>query len=422
MLPLYLAFEGNVESFRRDIPFLESVLGANDLQAAHQYAYGLGEVPLLTRSTAFLRRLVDDAFDLAEREGVPLMLHLDPEYGFFADTEKDPRDAPARKYWNEPRMREWLEFPAGGTLPARIPRPWFNWGSWVSPAPALPAFGSPEFLSFARAQLRDGVALPIARRLRRLRRAHREALFAGINVGWETHFLDNRGVDAGRPPEAVWPVEARGVRMRPWEVGGSTGYASLHWRGWDAARLAAEARRRGSTPGATFDALRFGIVHDYMGALARTCVRAGLSRARIYTHIVAIASAHPEAIGGAVPPTWVAVNPDSVPGFTMDPRGAAVYDLPTLQAQIRAADPKQGGFAAIESYLANERDERSFADSLRETFDHGGAIKVLFGPFGEGTPFALDPEPRGATLAILRWLGRRAPSSAGASPAPPGRP
>ena len=405
MLPLYLAFEGNVESFRQDIPFLKGVLGPDDGRAPHQYAYGVGEVPLLTRSTAFLRRIVDDAFDLAEREGVPIMFHLDPMYGFFADTEKRPEDAPARKYWNEPRMREWLAFPAGKTLPDRIPRPWFNWGSWVSPAPALPAFGSPEFRRFAEAQLRDGVARPIARRLARLRRTNRGLLFAGINVGWETHFLDDRGgVDPKNPPEAVWPVEARGVRMQPWEVGGDTGYASLYWQGWSAARLVDEAARRKTTPAALFDSLRFGIVHDYMGDLARACVRAGLARERIYTHVVAIASAHPEAVGDSNPPTWVAVNPYSVPGFTMDNRGAAVYSLPVLQSKIRAADPSQAHFGAIESYLANYRDEASFTKSLRETFDHGGTIKVLFGTFQKDTPFALDPKPEGATLAILKWL------------------
>lgn len=404
MIPLYLAFEGNVESFRVDIPFLKSVLGPDDGRAPHQYAYSLGEVPLLTRSTAYLGRLVDDAFDVAEREGVPLMFHLDPLYGFFADTETRPEDAPAKKYWNEPRMREWLAFPTGTALPARIPRPWFNWGSWVSPAPALPAFGSPDFLRFAEAQMRDGIARPIARRLGRLRRAHRESLFAGINVGWETHFLDNRGIDKENPPEAVWPVEARGKRMQPWEVGGETGYASLYWQGWSAQRIADEALRRKTTPTALFDALRFAIVHDYLAALAHESVVAGLPREQIYTHIVAIASAHPEVTGNSNPPTWVAVNSDSVPGFTMDNRGAAVYDLPALQCQIRAADPKQGSFAAIETYLVNDRDETSFTASLHETFDHGGRIKVLFGPFGKGTPFALDPKPGGATLAILKWL------------------
>ena len=133
--PLYLAFEGNIESYHGDIPFLKSVLGPDDGNSRHQYAYSVGEMPLLTRSIAFLKHAVDDSFDIAEKEIVPIMFHLDPMYGFFADTEKRPEDAPAKKYWNEPEMREWLSFPTGDKLPTQIPRPWFNWGSWVSPSP-----------------------------------------------------------------------------------------------------------------------------------------------------------------------------------------------------------------------------------------------------------------------------------------------
>ncbi len=373
----------------------------------HQYAYGLGEVPLLTRSTKFLSQLVNDAFDLAEKDNVPIYFHLDPMYGFMANTETRAEDAPAKKYWEVPEMREWLEFPDRGKLPTRIPRPWFNWGSWVSPAPALPAFGSPMFLKFAETQLRDGLADPIARRLAQLRRNHREYLFAGVNVGWETHFLDNRGVDAKNPPEAVWPVEARGVRMQPWEVNGQTGYASLHWMGWSKRRISETALQSNKTPGAIFDSLCFKAVHDYMESLAKTLVRAGLSPQQIFTHIVAISTVHPEATSTFLQPSWVAVNQYSMPGFTMDNRGAAVYNLPVLKSQIAAAQPGQQHFATIESYLANYRDEASFRDNLRETFNNGGVIKVLFGPFGKGTPFELDPKPTGATRAILDWLSGR---------------
>ncbi len=404
MFPLYLAFEGSVEDYRRDIPYLKMILGPDDGKAPHQYAYGIGTVPLLTRSTKYLARVVNDAFDVAEAENVPILFHLDPMYGFLANTEKHPEDAPATKYWEIPEMREWLNFPDGNRLPTQIPRPWFNWGSWVSPAPALPAFGSTTFLKFAETQLRLGLANPIGQRLARLRRLHREYLFAGVSVGWETHFLDNRGIDPKNPPEAVWLVESRGVRMQPWEVNGQTGYASLYWMGWNADKLAREASRQSATPANVFDSLCFKAVHDYMEGLAGTLVKAGLSPSQIFTHIVAISTVHPEATNTFIQPTWVAVNPYSVPGFTMDNRGAAVYNLAVLKSQIAAADPNQPHFAAIESYLANYRDEASCSASLHEAFDNGAVIKVLFGPFGKGTPFELDPKPRGATLAILKWL------------------
>ena len=255
--------------------------------------------------------------------------------------------------------------------------------------------------------MRQGIAIPIANHLRKLRKEHREYLFAGINVGWETHFLDNRGIDPKNLPEAVWPLEARGVKMQLWEVGGQTGFASLYWSGWNAAKITREASRLKIGADAVFKNLLYRAVHDYMQGLAREAVASGIARKQIFSHIVAISSVHPEQTSTFFEPIWVAVNPYSVPGFTMDNRGAAVYNLPVLKQQITAADAKQQGFAAIESYLANYRDESSFAESLNETFDNGGVIKVLFGPFGKGTPFALDPKPEGATLAILKWLGAR---------------
>jgi hypothetical protein len=141
-----------------------------------------------------------------------------------------------------------------------------------------------------------------------------------------------------------------------------------------------------------------------MEMLARTLVKAGLTPRQVFTHIVAISTVHPEATNNFFEPAWVAVNPYSVPGFTMDNRGAAVYNLAVLKSQIAAAQPGQQQFGAIESYLANYRDEASFKANLRETFDNGGVIKVLFGPFGKGTPYELDPQQNGATRAILDWL------------------
>jgi hypothetical protein len=400
----YLVFEGDSQEFPSQLTWLKSVLGPEDGSTRRLYALGIGTVPLLTRSTQFLSKEIDAAFDLAEHESVPVYFHLDPMYGFLADTESRPEDAPATKYWKNPKMREWLEFPTGGQLPTRIPRPWFNWGSWVSPAPALPAFGSPDFIHFARLQMREGIANPICRRLSRLRHIHKEWLFAGINVGWETHFLDNRGIDGNHLPEAVWPLKQRGARMQTWEVGGQTGFASLYWSGWTQERLYREAIRRGVALPVLRDSLFFGIVHDYMQSLAQSGVLAGLRPAQIFTHIVAISTAHPELTDTFRQPTWVAVNRYSTPGFTMDNRGAAVYNLTVLKSQILAADPSQHSFGAIESYLSNTRDEASCRDSLHETFDNGGAIKVLFGAFQKGTPFALDPNPEGATRAILDWL------------------
>ena len=88
----------------------------------------------------------------------------------------------------------------------------------------------------------------------------------------------------------------------------------------------------------------------------------------------------------------------------MDARGAAVYNLSALRQQIRGADPTQEHFAAIESYLAHDRQDKQLRDTLQEIYGNGGVMKVLFGVFGKGTPFELRPSPDPATLVIADWL------------------
>ena len=403
----YLEFEGDAQGQQAGVTTLKQVFGPIRRHAPHLYAYGIGELPLLTRSVASLRALVNQAFDIAEREDVPVEFHLDPQYGFGADTEASAHDAPRIKYWNDPQMREWSEFPVNGRLPTRIPRIWFNWGAWESPAPAFPAFGSPKFLQFAAAQVRDGIARPIAQRLRRLERVGRGYLFAGINVGWETSIPVNRGIDPAALPTSadLPPPPLPKVTMRPWEVGVQLGYASLSWQGWTEPKLQAEAKRRGVTRDALFNDLCYHVIHDYTQTLAKACHDQGLARDHLFTHQVPMATVNPGGESTTMPPIWVAVNPYATPGFTMDNRGAAVYDLAALKRQIEAADPSEDNFAVSESYLSDYRDGPTLTALLSEQFGSGGVIKCLYGVFPAGRqPFGLDPKPENDTLAIIHWL------------------
>ena len=308
------------------------------------------------------------------------------------------------KYWRDPDMREWAEFPADGRYPARIPRQWFNWGAWNSPAPAVPCLGSPKFLRFVRYQVGAGVARPLAARVSKLDREGRGYLFAGVNIGWETCIPINVGVDPNALPAAVWPVESRGVTMQPWEAGAHLGYAALYWRGWSQAKLEAEAKRRGTDTQAVFNDVCWHVLHDYNAALAKLFADQGLSRDRIDTHQVAVATVKPGIISTITPPIWVAVNPYSTPGFTLDNKGGAVYDLAEFKRQIKAADPTQTHFAASESYLRDYHDEAAFTGILTEQFGGGCLVKWLYSAYPTGGTFGLDPKPEGETLAILHWL------------------
>ena len=327
--------------------------------AARMVAFSPEPLPVLTRSVAFLKKSVNDAFDVAERENVPVAFHLDPLYAWGADLEKSPADAPAVKYWRDPDMREWAEFPGHGRYPANIPRLWFNWGAWNSPAPAVPCLGSPPFLRFVRSQVVAGIAGPMAARVRKLDREGRGYLFAGVNVGWETSIPINVGVDPKRLPAAVWPAEARNVTMQPWEAGAHLGYAALYWHGWDEARLRGGGEEaRGRPAGRVRRHVCWHVLHDYNAMLAKCFRDRGIPRDRIETHEVAVGTVKPGILSTITPPIWVAVNAYSTPGFTLDNQGGAVYDLAEIKRQIRASDPSQVSFAASESYLRSYHDER----------------------------------------------------------------
>ena len=107
---------------------------------------------------------------------------------------------------------------------------------------------------------------------------------------------------------------------------------------------------------------------DYNAALAKCFHDQGLPRDHVYTHQVAVGTAKPGIMSTITPPIWVAVNPYSTPGFTLDNKGGAVYDLAEVKRQIKAADPSQDHFAASESYLRDYHDEKAFSDVLAEQF------------------------------------------------------
>jgi hypothetical protein len=135
--------------------------------------------------------------------------------------------------------------------------------------------------------------------------------------------------------------------------------------------------------------------------LARVCVENGIPKDHVFTHIVPMASIDPSLIRPSTPPIWTAVNSYSIPGFTMDNRGAAIYNLTALKSQIIAADPLQNHFAVSESYFFNYKDEESMRDNLAEAFNNGGLMKSIYGAL----PFSNDdPQPIGAIKAVREWL------------------
>ncbi|WP_237228489.1 hypothetical protein [Rubinisphaera sp. JC750] len=403
---------GNVEeNFRA----LAKRFGPMPAESDRMLAYGVQQLRILSRSTEVVRRDVEQSLDLAEQTGIPVFLHIDSCYGWGADGEQRPEEAPAIKFWQHPKMREWARFPVDDQLPEYIPRWWFNWGPWCSPAPAVPAFGSPAFIEFATSQLDQGVLVPLAARLKKWRSENRSHLFAGINVAWEAHFPDygepgfRHLVEQTNGPVRAWaPRSVRGLKMDDDLVGKQLGYASLHWRGWNEKRLREAAVRDGVSRETKFRQICYRSLHDYMEALARACHDRGISADRVYTHIVALATVQQPST--TRPPIWTAVNRYSTPGFTLDNRGAARFDLDKLRDQIQQANgTDRARFGVVETYfrLGDRiyfRDTATCRRELETMFEAGTNLQVFYGCF----PLSAGRVPDAVYAALEEWRNKAA--------------
>lgn len=396
----------------KNIKELCAKLGPINPDSTRMYGYGVQQIRMLSRSAASVAAELNRVLDMTEQAGVPVFLHIDPFYAWGADGEKTPEEAPRLKFWNEPNMREWGEFPKDGQLPAYIPRLWFNWGPWCSPVSAVPALGSPAFVEFAREQLAQGVLEPLKKRLEKWKAEGKSYLFAGINIGWEIHFpiyKSKRMMDVKNPIVAEHPTSVRGLKMDPQIAGMQLGYASLHWMGWDEARLQAAAAKEGVSRDEKFNALCYQAIHGYMAALSKECADYGLTSDKVYTHIVALSTVeNPDTF---MPPIWTSVNEWATPGFTMDNKGAARYDLKRLRADIAiATGGKPVEFGVIETYFnLNEKtyvtSGQQYLTELNELFDNGARIFVVYAAF----PFKGGRAPEPAFDGIRLWMQKGAP-------------
>jgi hypothetical protein len=406
----YMVFEGGGPdqgpgpNMKNNMTALLDKFGPVDPSSSRMIGYGVQQIRILSRSTAAVAERVNEALDAAERTGIPVWLHIDPIYGWGAETEASASDAPAVKFWKHPEMREWREFPGiDDKLPGHIPRLWFCWGPWCS-LPAFPAIGSPAFVEFARTQLRDGVLVPLAARLDQWNAEGREYLFAGINVGWEDHIPQYPADWASRGPiRAEYPETVAGLAIDENLFGAQLGYASLYWRGWDEKRLVDTAAEKGISRDQLFLQLGYECIHDYMQVLAKECSHYGVGPDKVYTHIVALATVGEP--NSSWPPIWTAVNPYSTPGFTMDNKGAAKYDIEVLKQLLAEAPGSRGtGFGAVETYhqLGADNyvtDEASFREELDGLFGNGARVKVVY------AAFPITPQSPEASFSVIRqWL------------------
>jgi len=335
----YLVFDLNLQPVSQadsDVAIIKSILSPQNRNSERIYAFAFPIIPL-NMSVSEMQDVINTCFDVAEKYEVPVFFPCDYMYGILAS------DGGASPKWHEePSMCEWTDFPAEGETYGPIPRQWFNWGDWLSTL-AIPCFESPAFKPFIINQYQQGIVNSINIRLEQLRAEDKEYLFAGFSVGWETHVPDQRpAYNNGTPPGS-----------EPWELN-ITGYAALHYLGWDDDSLTAEAASRGISKSKLIRDLLHQVSQDYMEMFAKIGWESGIEKDKMFTHIVPMESVSygENYYTTNVPPIWVSVNDYSIPGFTMNPYSAATYNMSNLKAMIAAADPTQNKIASCESYFS----------------------------------------------------------------------
>jgi len=384
---------------------LHEFFGANDPKSNRLIGFSRMSIMLFKHSIQEKRDIVNMVFDIAEEFDMPVYLHLDMLHN---PPVSDKLDGPAKKFYDDPMMCEWVAFPKEGELHGPVPRFWNNWGAWFS-APAFPAFGSPKLQEYVKEQLQKGVLDPMMERIERLKAQNKEYLFAGICIGWETAIYN---LTPGEHAVIVNPDETPvdkfsnpNITMERWEMA-QPGYNSLHHLGYNQQRLDKEAREKSMTSKELFIELCHQVGHDFTQMLAKEVFERGVSRRKIFSHTVAISTVE-DGVSTHRPPVWAAVNPYCTPGFTMDKFGEAVYDLAKVKQQILKADPTQKNLAVAETYFRREKTEADYTGFFDDMFGSGATLIHILawhsGKANPDSPFYTPAVMEGPQLSVVKW-------------------
>jgi hypothetical protein len=391
----YLVFQlTNIprEEFPARVNELAKTYGPSRPAEGRMLAFGPTSILTLKWSVEEMRDRVNEAFDLAEAHDVAVYFQVDDMH-FLPDEIID-----------DPAMHEWLAFPEPGEDHGPRAPYWFNWGMWMR-FPACPNYASPSFRAFAMDRFQRGFLEPVVERVNRLDAAGKGHLFAGAAVGWETHVPDytpgamGYNIDPANPPADTRTDPP--VVMTPEEMG-PVGYAALHTLGWDQEKLDREAAARGVEPRALFTELLHEVIADYTVLWCKTALDAGIPREKIFTHIIPLDTVTPTT-SSFCPPVRAAVNPHSVPGFTLNSQ-TAPFDLDVLKQKIREADPEQDQFMCAETYFLGYNTFDLFAGLLRDMYGNGATHIVIWGNTDPATSPYIGYPRDGAVRAASDWM------------------
>jgi hypothetical protein len=379
-----------------------------------------GVLPLLNEPVPVLKALVEQALDLAEESGLPVLIHLDDMHFWYKRPD----------LFRDPEMVEWSAFPKPGTGHGPIvPSLFINWDLLTSYPTPPPCLECPRFRAEVRERLLRCIADPILARLKRWHTEGRAHLLAGVGIGNETQVPDYRGYALSKPSQEPELIDGSSKSQKKRRMLRSemvrAGYAALHRRGYSYESVERLAKGQNKTVEDLTRELLYEVAHDYAEFRAKVLVDAGIPREKLYTHFTSAfrrfmeskERSTPDSVGtGGVadlpPPVRFAVNRYSRPGFTVSRNH---LDLPDLIAQMQAANGAGIGdrnWGVMESYATTAQPgaaqtQAQYEEYLGSLTFHGAKVINLLGWTADLPPpeasFAIKRAP-GVMLAIREWV------------------
>ena len=317
-----------------------------------------------------VRQIIDDGFAIAREKNIAVGFHIDDSMFWSRRTD----------LISDPDNIEWTDFARTRSTGLLL--------TWAEP-PAKMCFNAPKIRAEVTRRARDVIGAAIAAHVATLRAEGKEALFAGVIAGWETHM----GQDVVTKDRV--------------------GFHALTNRGFGPNR-----------PPADISAEIASIVQEFVGLWTSGLAQAGIDRTRIYTHVAFVSRRQFATLPTPAGVTYemvldhapssqrpsVAFDVSSRPGFTT---------YPTLGLFDQIAEERAGrgspAWASSEgtNVIPGEAvgsSQMSMEAYLAKSFNHGATLVTLFswgigGPSVKTTnPFRVVTEGPDALAAYVKFL------------------
>lgn len=316
----------NVESTVQDLITRIGTRG----DSRHKLGFFVGPITF-KHSDDEVRRLIAESFGLARSKNVAVGFHLDDH--MFWDTRAD--------LIHDKGNIEWTDWKGSESTHRRL-----DWGLEPSKADPQMCFNSPGIKKAVRERAHL-IGTEIKHELDRLKAEHREDLFAGIIIGWETHI--GLELSTNRP----------------------VGYHALTNAGFSGKNSQAEC-----------DAELVKILKSFMELWATNLSQAGIPREKMYSHIAFTPQGFAQEKGlsvlqqeGFSPPS-VAFSTWYLPGFTTYP-SADTLEQVTAEVAKNGMRPwcSSEGTNIVPNGMPGEANMETY---LGKMFNHGAVIVNIF--------------------------------------------